>query len=113
MHKKSIVHRDLKPENVLIRRYDGAGIDVAVTDFGLARLLAQSVVNASRSGTLAYLPPEALLPSGAEVSNKWDWWSLGVIARELATGVRAHANMAAVTVEKATLIHGIDVARRE
>jgi hypothetical protein len=108
LHDKSIVHRDLKLENVLIRRHDDAGIDVAVTDFGLARVLAQSVINASRSGTLAYLPPEALLPSGAEVSNKWDWWSLGVIARELATGVRAHVHMSAATVEKAMLIHGID-----
>jgi eukaryotic-like serine/threonine-protein kinase len=33
-----------------------------------------------------------------------------VITRELATGVRAHAQMSAVTVEKATLIHGVDVA---
>ena len=44
------------------------------------------------------------------MSNKWDWWSLGVIARELATGTRAHAQLSAATVEKATLIHGVDVA---
>jgi serine/threonine protein kinase len=109
LHRQSIVHRDLKPENVLVRRLDDAGIDLAVTDFGLARMLEYSVVHASRSGTLAYQPPEALLPSGAEVSNKWDWWSLGMIVRELATGVRAHAQMSAPAVEKALLIHGLDV----
>ncbi|WP_308286875.1 serine/threonine-protein kinase [Actinomadura parmotrematis] len=81
LHRAGIVHRDLKPENVLVT--GTAPLALAIADFGLSRVLEQSVVFASSSRTLAYAAPESL---SGQVSPARDWWSLGVIARELATG---------------------------
>ncbi|GAB2812785.1 hypothetical protein GCM10022221_08050 [Actinocorallia aurea] len=78
LHEAGIVHRDLKPENVLVR-----GSELVITDFGLSRVLEQSVVFASSSRTLAYAAPESL---SGQVSPARDWWSLGMIVREIATG---------------------------
>ncbi|MFB4310697.1 protein kinase [Actinomadura sp. GTD37] len=81
LHRAGIVHRDLKPENVLVL---GTGpLRLAIADFGLSKVLDQSVVFASSSRTLAYAAPESL---SGQVSPARDWWSLGMIVRELATG---------------------------
>ncbi|MFD0540676.1 protein kinase [Actinomadura luteofluorescens] len=56
---------------------------LVIADFGLSRVLDQSVVFASSSRTLAYAAPESL---SGQVSPARDWWSLGMIVRELATG---------------------------
>ncbi|WP_026402143.1 protein kinase domain-containing protein [Actinomadura rifamycini] len=81
LHRAGIVHRDLKPENVLVL---GTGpLRLAIADFGLSKVLEQSVVFASSSRTLAYAAPESL---SGQVSPARDWWSLGMIVRELATG---------------------------
>ncbi|MEU9844251.1 protein kinase [Actinomadura sp. NPDC048032] len=81
LHRAGIVHRDLKPENVLV--LGGEPLRLAIADFGLSRVLDQSVVFASSSRTLAYAAPESL---SGQVSPARDWWSLGMIVRELATG---------------------------
>ncbi len=58
LHRAGIVHRDLKPENVLVM---GTGpVRLAIADFGLSKVLDQSVVFASSSRTLAYAAPESL-----------------------------------------------------
>ncbi|WP_242885583.1 protein kinase domain-containing protein [Actinomadura litoris] len=81
LHRAGIVHRDLKPENVLV--LGTAPLRLAIADFGLSKVLDQSVVFASSSRTLAYAAPESL---SGQVSPARDWWSLGMIVRELATG---------------------------
>ncbi|MEU8801488.1 serine/threonine-protein kinase [Spirillospora sp. NPDC048819] len=81
LHRAGIVHRDLKPENVLVLGSDP--VRLAIADFGLSKVLDQSVVFASSSRTLAYAAPESL---SGQVSPARDWWSLGMIVRELATG---------------------------
>src|SRR5262249_48434440 len=81
LHRAGIVHRDLKPENVLVMSANP--LRVAITDFGLSKVLDESVVYASSSRTLAYAPPESL---SGQVSPARDWWSLGIIVRELLTG---------------------------
>ncbi|RFU41917.1 serine/threonine protein kinase, partial [Actinomadura logoneensis] len=81
LHGAGIVHRDLKPENILVTGLDP--VRIAITDFGLSRVLEQSVVFASSSRTLAYAAPESL---SGQVSPARDWWSLGMIVREMATG---------------------------
>lgn len=81
LHRAGIVHRDLKPENILV--LGTAPVRLAIADFGLSKVLDQSVVFASSSRTLAYAAPESL---SGQVSPARDWWSLGMIVRELATG---------------------------
>jgi eukaryotic-like serine/threonine-protein kinase len=93
LHRAGIVHRDLKPENVLVR--DTAPIRLAIADFGLSRVIEQSVVFASSSRTLAYAAPESL---SGQVSPARDWWSLGIIVRELLTGRTPFAGMSETAV---------------
>jgi serine/threonine protein kinase len=91
LHTAGIVHRDLKPENVLVRsgnptRGPAAPLHVVLTDFGLARAPEQSVVQASRTGTMTYMAPELWLVEGSQSSKARDWWALGLIICELLTG---------------------------
>jgi eukaryotic-like serine/threonine-protein kinase len=91
-HEAGIVHRDIKPENIMIRP-DGF---VKVLDFGLAKLRepVSGAVNASDfrtrpgnlAGTIQYLSPEQI--QGEPAGSRSDLFSLGVVAYELATGVR-------------------------
>ncbi|WP_344590120.1 serine/threonine-protein kinase [Actinomadura vinacea] len=81
LHRAGIVHRDLKPENVLVLGEEP--VRLAIADFGLSKVLDESVIFASSSRTLAYAAPESL---SGQISPARDWWSLGMIVRELATG---------------------------
>jgi hypothetical protein len=81
LHQAGIVHRDLKPENVLVAGTEP--VRLVITDFGLSKVIEQSMVFASSSRTLAYAAPESL---SGQVSPARDWWSLGMIVRELLTG---------------------------
>ncbi|MGH3380063.1 MAG: protein kinase domain-containing protein [Actinoallomurus sp.] len=93
LHRAGIVHRDLKPENVLVR--GTTPIRLAIADFGLSRVIEQSVVFASSSRTLAYAAPESL---SGQVSPARDWWSLGIMVRELLTGRTPFAGMSETAV---------------
>ena len=91
-HSHGVLHRDLKSANV---RQSGNG-QVKVLDFGLAASLKDKSLegatetNASNPdgapGTLAYLAPEVL--SGTPADVRGDIWALGVLLYELAS--RAH-----------------------
>ncbi|MDA1096837.1 MAG: serine/threonine-protein kinase [Chloroflexi bacterium] len=78
LHGRRILHRDLKPANVMIQE----GIP-RLTDFGLARELAQTTCSGMISGTPAYMAPEAF--DGARTVST-DLWSVGVILYRLMTG---------------------------
>ncbi|MFF7974459.1 protein kinase [Streptomyces sp. NPDC007905] len=77
LHTVDIVHRDLKPSNIL---YDPATQAVKITDFGISRAPLQQTRIAY---TVGYAPPEA---HDQIITPAWDWWSLGAIVYELATG---------------------------
>jgi hypothetical protein len=104
LHEAGIVHRDLKPENVLVR--SARPVRLAITDFGLSKVIDQSVVFASSSRTLAYAAPESL---SGQVSPARDWWSLGLIIRELLTGRAPFGGMSETAVLDHLATRPIDV----
>ncbi len=83
-HSQNIVHRDLKPDNIMITSENR----VKITDFGLAKILhsaSQRLTQTGASmGTPAYMAPEQI--AGAEIDQRADVFSLGVVFFELFTG---------------------------
>lgn len=78
LHKNLIIFRDLKPENLLLKA-DGY---IMLSDFGISELLkSPDETIRSKSGTRAYIPPEAL--EGKPFSFDFDHFSLGVTVLEL------------------------------
>ena len=82
-HEKGVVHRDLKPANVML---DETG-RVRITDFGLAAVAGDVKGAEVRSGTPAYMAPEAL--QGKEATERSDIYALGLVLYEIFTGRRA------------------------
>ncbi|MFO0724038.1 MAG: serine/threonine-protein kinase [Myxococcota bacterium] len=88
-HSHSVLHRDLKPSNVIITPRGG----LQVLDFGVARVLGQSLHDATThgrmSGSYAYCAPEQA--RAEHIDERADLFSLGVILYELLTLRRAWA----------------------
>ncbi|TDL22793.1 kinase-like protein [Rickenella mellea] len=84
-HSLGIYHRDMKPENVLCINN---GLDLAVTDFGLAT--TDKLSSEFRTGSVYHMSPEcqggAFAPSGNYSPPANDIWSLGIILLNLCTG---------------------------
>jgi tetratricopeptide (TPR) repeat protein len=80
-HRLGVVHRDIKPANLML---DAAGL-LWVTDFGLARLGADSGLTATGDllGTLRYMSPEQALAKHGLVDHRTDVYALGVTLYEL------------------------------
>ncbi|XP_071970458.1 protein kinase C delta type-like [Engystomops pustulosus] len=81
LHARGIIHRDLKPENILM---DSTG-HIKIADFGLAAVdVYSSETITEYAGTPGYMAPEIHL--NKPYNNSVDFYSLGVILYELATG---------------------------
>src|SRR5262245_17942688 len=83
-HQQGILHRDLKPSNVLIDQFD----QPRVTDFGLAKRIANSELGTQNSeltatgqvlGTPNYMPPEQAGGKRGQIGAHTDVYSLGAI----------------------------------
>jgi hypothetical protein len=93
-HAGGIVHRDLKPGNIMIVPTEEGQIGrVKILDFGVAEHLAHGDAQATRTsitepgaivGTIAYMSPEQA--RGAQVDERSDLWSLGVVLYQMLTG---------------------------
>jgi serine/threonine-protein kinase len=84
-HDAGVVHRDLKPSNVVINERD----EPVIIDFGLAALAheaARLTPSGGVLGTPAYLPPELIGGSVAEVGPAADVYSLGAVLYEMLAG---------------------------
>ena len=110
-HAHGVLHRDLKPSNVLLSAVAGAELPGAgesavgprgglwepapgtgfiprVTDFGLARFVADSGQTQTGTflGTPAYMAPEQMEGRTRQVGPAADVYSLGAILYEVVTG---------------------------
>ncbi len=82
-HQQGIIHRDVKPANLML---DAVG-HLWVTDFGLARMQADSgmTMTGDLLGTLRYMSPEQALAKRIVVDHRTDIYSLGATLYELIT----------------------------
>ncbi len=82
-NRAKVIHRDLKPSNLMVNQRG----DLKVTDFGIARSLADSATRLTaeqgRSGTLVYMSPQQL--NGERCTHFDDIYSLGATIYELLT----------------------------
>jgi DNA-binding response OmpR family regulator len=95
VHEAGIFHRDLKPPNVMLREND----TIVLIDFGLARNM-QGGLASTRKGVLRgspyYMSPEQAL--GAELNDRTDLYSLGIILYEMLTGRKPYTGTSAMEV---------------
>jgi hypothetical protein len=101
-HELGIVHRDVKPANLLF----GARGDLAVADFGIARVVDDTAGGMTAAGTVlgtaGYLAPEQAL--GEPATSASDRYALAVVAYELLTGGRPFER-SSTTAEAAAHVH--------
>jgi serine/threonine protein kinase len=106
-HARGILHRDLKPDNIMIGPFG----EVLVMDWGIAKILHQTVKSVAGSGSEAlaaarptlktghgtilgtpgYMAPEQARGEVENLDERADIYSLGAILRFLLTGEPANA----------------------
>src|SRR5947207_7085989 len=98
-HARGLVHSDIKPGNVLI----GSDGTVKVTDFGIARAVAEAQVTlpGTTLGSVHYFSPEQARGEPATTSS--DIYSLGIVLYEMLTGARPFEGDSAASVALARL----------
>jgi serine/threonine protein kinase len=88
LHSQNVLHRDIKPSNVFVTQIEP--LQVALADFGTARLGGYQTILTGTIGTVAYSSPEAVTGMQSEAS---DYWSLGMVLIEALTGRQPFAGL--------------------
>lgn len=88
-HLRGLTHGDVKPANILLTDPEDGQKRILLTDFGIARQLAQPADGAPQV-TVAYAAPEQL--SGGNVDGRADQYALAATAFHLLTGAPPVAN---------------------
>jgi len=65
-----IVHRDIKPQNILVG-FGAGGLQVRLSDFGLAKAVNPLTLLVSAKGTLGFKPPESLENVDSCAADVW------------------------------------------
>lgn len=100
-HTNLIVHRDLKPSNILVTADGG----VMLLDFGIAKLMDDSIQRDSEATRVGLLPltPDYASPeqfNGSKITTGSDVYSLGVVLFQLLTGQRPY-NISSSSLQEA------------
>lgn len=85
-HESSILHRDIKPANILTSDYGHPGL----TDFGIAGVREDGVLDTAEAVTIPYSPPEILDGSDATGSEITDVYSLAATIYAIVAGRPPH-----------------------
>lgn len=92
-HQKGIVHRDLKPGNIMLVDVDGTPDFVKIVDFGIAKLLPTSGLDASQLtqtgqvfGSPLYMSPEQCR-AVADIDGRADIYALGCLMYRTLSGM--------------------------
>jgi serine/threonine protein kinase len=96
-HRQGIIHRDVKPSNILLTESG----EPMLSDFGIAKLVySKETISLTGEGvsvgTPEYIAPEQSV--GAELDQRADIYSLGVILYELITGRKPYTAETPVAV---------------
>jgi len=91
-HAQGIVHRDIKPANVMLdpvhpNEHNTLGFRAVLTDFGIAKLLANKDGSKTDglTGTLDYIAPEQIRYA-KDIDGRADIYALGVVLYQVLTG---------------------------
>jgi serine/threonine-protein kinase len=87
-HAQGIVHRDIKPDNILLMRAGDDPDYAKVLDFGVAKLLDQSVTALTAQG-MVFGTPEFMSPeqaTGQRLDGRSDLYSLAACMYAMLTG---------------------------
>jgi serine/threonine-protein kinase len=83
-HRAGVIHRDIKPQNIMVV---GAGDEVKLMDFGIARLRDSGTAGLTRAGVMMgtpeYMAPEQI--EGGEITERTDVYALGVVLYQMLT----------------------------
>ena len=92
-HQRGVLHRDIKPGNVIASKM-GNRTKLKVIDFGIAKAIGNNLIahDAAETkvgqiiGTPAYMSPEQADLRNAEIDQRSDVYSIGVLIYKLLTG---------------------------
>jgi predicted ATPase/signal transduction histidine kinase len=92
IHRDGLVHRDVNPNNIIVRRAP-PGLEVRLTDFGLAIPVPPGGLQVGEvlEGTFAYMAPEQTGRPAHRIDHRSDLYALGVTLHEMLAGATPFA----------------------